>query len=203
MLKSKNFKCFKFYDPAYLFEKNKMSIQSDNCKETEVASNGAHTFFSLSNYFSSNSIRSFDTTTVEWLSSLEDRLKSRCKCDIIPWRPWTMESAQRWIFFSVFFRLTGSKTCQIYTTDVTNMKRLKSWAFWVGAPSPLAWLTLVRPFFFAPTVYFQASATEARKILNRGRNRVLQCRNPDPNKGNPGSRAEPVGDPQIEQGKQN
>ena len=46
-----------------------------------MASNGAHTFFSLSNYFSSNSIRSFDTTTVEWLSSLEDRLKSRCKCN--------------------------------------------------------------------------------------------------------------------------
>ena len=69
------------YDPAYLFKKNRISIQSDNCKETEVASNGAHTFFSLSNYFSSNSIRSFDTTTVEWLSSLEDRLKSRCKCN--------------------------------------------------------------------------------------------------------------------------
>ena len=50
MLKSKNFKCFKFYDPAYLFKKNKISIQSYNCKETEVASNGAHSFFSLSNY---------------------------------------------------------------------------------------------------------------------------------------------------------
>ena len=30
--------------------------------------------------------------------------------------------------------------------------------------------------FFAPTMYFQAPATEARKVLNR----VLQCRNPDP-----------------------
>ena len=49
MLKSKNFKCCKFYDPVYLFKKNKISIQSDNCKETEVASSGAHTFFSLSN----------------------------------------------------------------------------------------------------------------------------------------------------------
>ena len=51
MLKSKNFKCFKFYDPAYRFKKNKISIQSDNCKESEVARIRTHTFFSLSNYF--------------------------------------------------------------------------------------------------------------------------------------------------------
>ena len=81
--------------------------------------------------------------------------------------------SDRWcdrsVFFSVFFRLTRSKTCQIYTKHVT-VKRLKSWAFRVGAPSPLACLPLFHPFFLAPTVYFQASATEARKILNRGLN---------------------------------
>ena len=38
-------------------------------------------FLCLIIFNSSNSIRSFDTTTVEWLSSLEDRLKSRCKCN--------------------------------------------------------------------------------------------------------------------------
>ena len=41
---------------------------------------------------------------------------------------------------------------------------LKSWAFWVDAPSPLACLPLFHPFFLAPTVYFQAPATEARKL---------------------------------------
>ena len=36
------------------------------------------------------------------------------------------------------------------------------------------------PVLSCATMYFQAPATEARKILNRGLNRVLQCPSPDP-----------------------
>ena len=54
-LKSKNFKCFNSaIPPVYLFKKNKISVQSDNHKKTEVARKEAHTFFSLSNYISSD-----------------------------------------------------------------------------------------------------------------------------------------------------
>ena len=66
MLKSKNFKCFKSYDPAYLFKKNKISIQSNNCKNPKwLAIGRILSFFCLIIFNSSNSIRSFDRTTVE------------------------------------------------------------------------------------------------------------------------------------------
>lgn len=96
-LKSKNFKCFNSaIPPVYLFKKNKISVQSDNHKKTELACKEAHTFFSLSNYISSDhedrckrnsTLKTMESTMVDILLSflLSDTVQNLSdlyeKCD--------------------------------------------------------------------------------------------------------------------------